>query len=80
MPPNRRSGLKAAAAAVAELDVAATLAHVAVENRYRRPKFTDSGEMRIEAGRHPVIEKLSEKDAGRFIPNDLYLHSAGHIV
>ena len=72
--------IKAAAAIVAELDVGATLAHVAVENRYRRPKFTDSGEMRIDAGRHPVIEKLSEKDATRFIPNDLYLHSGGDYI
>src|SRR5689334_10872460 len=30
--------------------------------------------MRVVAGRHPVIEKLSEKDAQRFIPNDLYFH------
>ena len=72
--------IKEAAAVVAELDVAATLAHVAVENRYRRPKFTDSGEMRIDAGRHPVIEKLSEKDATRFIPNDLYLNSGGDYI
>jgi DNA mismatch repair protein MutS len=72
--------IKTAAAAVAELDVAATLAHVATENRYRRPKFTDSGEMRIDAGRHPVIEKLAEKDATRFIPNDLYLHSKGDYI
>jgi DNA mismatch repair protein MutS len=72
--------IKAAAAVVADLDVAATLAHVAVENRYRRPKFTDSGEMRIDAGRHPVIEKLAEKDATRFIPNDLYLHSGGDYI
>jgi len=76
----RAQRIKAAAAGVAELDVAATLAHVAVENRYRRPKFTQSGEMRIDAGRHPVIEKLSEKDATRFIPNDLYLHSGGEYI
>jgi DNA mismatch repair protein MutS len=56
------------------------LAHVAVENRYRRPRFSDSGEMRIEAGRHPVIEKLTERDAIRFIPNDLYLHSSNQYI
>ncbi|MGH9694139.1 MAG: DNA mismatch repair protein MutS, partial [Bryobacteraceae bacterium] len=72
--------IKSAATAVAELDVAAALAHVAVENRYRRPRFSDSGEMRIEAGRHPVIEKLTERDAVRFIPNDLYLHSATQYI
>jgi DNA mismatch repair protein MutS len=72
--------IKSAAAAVAELDVAASLAHVAVENRYRRPRFSDSGEMRIETGRHPVIEKLTERDAIRFIPNDLYLHSSNQYI
>ena len=29
--------------------------------------------MRIAAGRHPVIEKLTERDSVRFIANDLYL-------
>ena len=67
--------IKATAAAIAELDVQATLAQVAVENRYYRPRFSDSGEMRIDAGRHPVIERLSEREATRFIPNDLYLNS-----
>ncbi len=65
---------------MAELDVAATLAQVAVENRYRRPKFGSSGEMRIDAGRHPVIEKLTERDATRFVPNDLYLNSSKEYV
>ena len=65
--------IRASAQAVAELDVAAALAQVAVENRYARPRFSDSGEMRIAAGRHPVIEKLTEREAARFIPNDLYL-------
>ncbi len=72
--------IKAAAAQVAELDVAATLAQVAVENRYRRPRFSDSGEMRIDAGRHPVIERLTEREAIRFIPNDLYLHSSNEFI
>ena len=66
--------IKATAAAVAELDVAVALAEVAAENRYVRPRFSSSGEMRVVAGRHPVIEKLAEKDAQRFIPNDLYFH------
>ncbi len=74
------AGIKAAAERIAELDVAATLAQVAVENRYKRPRFSDSGEMRIDAGRHPVIEKLSEKDGTRFIPNDLYLNSSKEYI
>jgi DNA mismatch repair protein MutS len=67
------SRIRATAAAIAELDVAATMAQVAAENRYVRPEFSNSGEMRVIAGRHPVIEKLMEKASGRFIPNDLYL-------
>ena len=59
---------------MAELDVTCALAEVAAENRYRRPRFSESGEMRVVAGRHPVIEKLTERDAQRFIPNDLYFH------
>ncbi len=64
--------IRQTAAAIAELDVTCALAQVAAENRYVRPSFTDSGEIRIVAGRHPVIEKLTEKEALRFIPNDLY--------
>jgi DNA mismatch repair protein MutS len=66
--------IKATAAAVAELDVTCALAEAAAENHYRRPRFSESGEMRVVAGRHPVIEKLTERDAQRFIPNDLYFH------
>ena len=68
--------IRATAAAVAELDVTSSLAQVAAENRYQRPTFSEDGEMRIMAGRHPVIERLSEQDAGRFIPNDLYLNDS----
>ena len=66
--------IKATATAIAELDVTTTLADVAAENRYVRPRFSESGEMRVVGGRHPVIEKLAEKDAQRFIANDLYFH------
>ena len=71
--------IKTTAAAVAELDVTLALAEIAVENRYTRPRFSD-GEMRIAAGRHPVIEKLAEKDAQRFIPNDLYFHPENEFI
>ena len=67
--------IRATATAVAELDVAAALAQVAAENRYTRPAFSENEDMRIDAGRHPVIEKLAGEEAGRFIPNDLYLNS-----
>jgi DNA mismatch repair protein MutS len=72
--------IKSSAAVVAELDVAANLAQVAVDNRYKRPRFSGTGEMRIDAGRHPVIEKLTEREAIRFVPNDLYLDSSKEFI
>ncbi len=72
--------IKATAAAVAELDVTVALADVAVENRYLRPKFSETDEMRVVAGRHPVIEKLVERDAQRFIANDVYFHPESQYI
>jgi len=72
--------IRATAAAIAEIDVTAALARVAAENRYARPTFSDNGEMRILAGRHPVIERLEQQDAGRFIPNDLFLNSDTDLI
>ncbi len=74
------SKIKAAAATIAQLDVTATLAQVAADNRFRQPEFSSSGELRIEAGRHPVIEKLSERDATRFTPNDVYLNTSKEYI
>jgi DNA mismatch repair protein MutS len=72
--------IRATASAIAEIDTIAALAEAAAANRWARPRFSDSGEMRIAAGRHPVVEKLSERDAERFIPNDLYLNDAVFIA
>ncbi len=72
--------VRATAAAVAELDVTACLAQVAAENRYQRPTFSEDGEMRILAGRHPVIERLTDQESGHFIPNDLYLNDSTNLI
>ncbi len=64
--------IRATANAVAELDLTASLSQVAVESRYTRPTFSDDGLLQVMAGRHPVIEKLTEKDSIRFVPNDVY--------
>lgn len=67
------SRIRQSANAIAELDVFAALGEVAAGGRYVRPRFSEDGVMKIASGRHPVIERLTEKDAQRFIPNDLYL-------
>ncbi len=59
------------ARALAELDVYATLAEVAIRYRYVRPQLTDGDAIRIVAGRHPVVE-LTLKDEP-FVPNDVVL-------
>ena len=72
--------IRSTAAAVAELDVTAALAQVAAENRYTRPCFNADGDMRIEAGRHPVIERIGAAEAARFIPNDLFLDAGSTLI
>src|SRR5215472_7222906 len=72
--------IRASAAAIAELDVTASLAQVAAESRYQRPSFSEDGEMRVMAGRHPVIERLAEQESGRFVPNDLYLNDSSDLI
>ncbi len=54
--------------AVAELDASASLATVAVARNYCCPVVDDSLVLRIEDGRHPVIE--STHAAGSFVAND----------
>lgn len=69
--------IRTTAQALAELDVLASFAHIANKYRYVRPTFNSQGEMMIVAGRHPIIERLCEKQHwGDFIPNDVYLNSS----
>ena len=72
--------IRRTAGAVAELDVTAALAQTAAEDRYSRPRFSGEGEMRLAAARHPVIEKLTEREAARFIPNDLSLDANAEFI
>lgn len=72
--------IRATASCIAEIDVTAALAQVAAENRYTRPRFSESGKMQVQGSRHPVIEKLAEREAVRFIPNDLYLDPDGKFI
>ena len=68
--------IRQTARTLAELDVLASFAQLAAERDYRRPEFSEDGEMVIVKGRHPVIERFGAEDGGRFVPNDLYMNSA----
>jgi DNA mismatch repair protein MutS len=62
--------IKAAAEALAVIDVAASLAELAVERAYVRPEMDSSLDFIIEGGRHPVVEQALVTDGGPFIAND----------
>ncbi|MFI3169528.1 MAG: DNA mismatch repair protein MutS [Faecalibacterium sp.] len=64
--------IQTTASAVAQLDVAVSLAQVAVDNQYCRPVVDDSNELKIVEGRHPVVEQVLKGIA--FIPNDTTLN------
>jgi DNA mismatch repair protein MutS len=62
--------IKAAAEALAGLDVAAALAQLAVDRDYVRPEVDDTLDFTIEGGRHPVVERALLSDGGPFVAND----------
>ena len=73
--------IRSAGAAIAELDFFCGLAQVAVEGNYSRPRFNSSGEIRIEGGRHPVVERMLERTSGdRFIENDTHLDCDERVI
>ena len=62
--------IKAAAEALAAIDVAAGLATLAVERGYVRPEVDASRDFVIVGGRHPVVEQARARDGGPFVAND----------
>jgi len=57
---------------IARLDCLLSFANVSGENNYVRPVLNDSRQLKINEGRHPVIEK--QLPAGEsYVPNDVHL-------
>ena len=59
--------LKKAARIISNLDAVSTLALVALENDYVKPKINEEGTIEIKDGRHPVVEKVIGN--GEFVSN-----------
>lgn len=72
---SQASSLLGTARAIAELDVLASLADVAIRRRYVRPQVVEEDVMEIKNGRHPVVEV-----AGLFVPNDVCLDDGTRVV
>lgn len=56
---------------IAFLDACLSLAKVAMQEQYVRPKINEEGNLTIVDGRHPVVEKLLQDQS--FVPNDARL-------
>ena len=70
--------LKDTAKIVGLLDVISTLALVAYENNYVKPKINENGIIDIKEGRHPVVEKVIGK--GEFVSNNTYLNKKENML
>ncbi len=58
---------------IALLDVVSSLAELAQRDSYTRPVIDGSSDLIIEAGRHPVVEKMLQ--TGDFVPNDTLMNA-----
>ena len=66
------------AKAVAQIDVFASLATVALQLNFCRPKLNDKGLIDIKDGRHPVVERMIQNEM--FVANDTYLDNGSNRV
>lgn len=64
------------AAAIAQVDVLACFAWVALRRQYIRPEMTEEPVLQITGGRHPVVEAIL--GPGKFVENDVLLDRAAH--
>src|SRR5690606_37859815 len=63
--------IQKAARAVAIIDALGSLAETARLYGYCRPAVDDSSVIKIEEGRHPVLDQPGARE--RFVPNDVFL-------
>jgi len=68
--------ISAMARALAEIDVALSMAALARDEEWCRPEIDTSRAFEIEGGRHPVVEAALRKSGEPFVANDCDLTSA----
>src|SRR5690625_2869106 len=62
---------------VSQLDVLQSFAEVSEQNNYQRPTFVED-ELKVKAGRHPVIEQVMED--GTYVSNDIFMNKDQFIL
>jgi DNA mismatch repair protein MutS len=74
----RTADLQKASESLSALDALCSFAEVSARYGYVKPLVDEGSVIRIERGRHPVIERnLSD---GRFVPNDVYMDRTNHCM
>ncbi|MEA3436434.1 MAG: DNA mismatch repair protein MutS [Thermodesulfobacteriota bacterium] len=68
------TSIQVAARFLAGLDCILNFAEIADQNNYCRPEMNVEGEIFIEEGRHPVVEKMITGE--RFVPNTIKLDNS----
>ncbi|WP_288795563.1 DNA mismatch repair protein MutS [uncultured Megamonas sp.] len=68
------SSIQNTAHEIAILDVLVSLAQAGDEYNYIRPKLLGDGTIHIKDGRHPLVERILNRDL--FVPNDTHLDNA----
>ena len=63
---------------LAQLDAIISLSEVAFRYNYTRPQITQTDEITIKDGRHPIVERLLHQQL--FVPNDTELNHHSHEI
>lgn len=72
------SRIQQLAAKVSALDVYISFSEVAEKYRFTKPAFNDGRAISIREGRHPVVEKMLNKQ--HYVPNDCELDESGNML
>ncbi|MGL6023812.1 MAG: DNA mismatch repair protein MutS, partial [Cetobacterium sp.] len=63
---------------IAYLDVISNFAYVGTKNNYIKPEITESGDVEIIGGRHPIVEQLVGRE--KFIKNNIVLNDEKNLI
>lgn len=72
------SRIQQLASTLSELDVFISFADTAEKYRFIKPAFTDGREISIIGGRHPVVEKMLNKQ--HYVPNDCVMSEDSNML
>ncbi|MGL4997418.1 MAG: DNA mismatch repair protein MutS [Cetobacterium sp.] len=63
---------------IAYLDVISNFSYIATKNSYIKPEITESGDMEIIGGRHPIVEQLVGRE--NFVKNNIVLNDDKNLI